>query len=529
MTDKALDKALNDAVKRLSKTAKPKPVILARVGERGCRVGVATSCYLSKEKTPYLRTGNGKFSLQRLQWEIHHKGEKIPRGRQISENCRTRGCLNPNHLAPMTLGEIMKVRGNHKKGAANGRAKLTEEQAAIIKKSRSGGGGASRSELAEHFGISVASVQDIWDGSNWGWLEPSGETPVFSPHKDTKNTEEQERNWGFRRLQWASAEAPPRAEELKKLGLTEEESFIRGLQSVLWRDRDWTGRREQLKSLKKIERALEPPEINNAIASTIIQTAGYLHFEETNPSDSDSASDSDSDWRAALNRPTILQGNRPWQELMAEMAESCPCREDAIAAWKRWLTGAKSKKQAALRASVKALLKQAESDLKAALKKKTQEYRASGGDPEESPSWHIHHSGGNSLRYAGITTFPEVALMSAQELGSMAGFGPKTLARTIAILAEAGLKVREEPHALELLEKPQSREEWLREEREIIKDAFLEEHFHAERWWEWGQGDPRPYLAEGPHEAIRALYGLTSEDFPEKEWMRRLLANIGNP
>jgi hypothetical protein len=98
----------------------------------------------------------------------------IPDGLVLDHLCRVRECLNPAHLEPVTDME------NRRRG---GTVKLTEDQVREIKRRYRPGqpGRPSRhrvidrgtaAELAEEFGVAVATVKAIARGYRWAEVVP---------------------------------------------------------------------------------------------------------------------------------------------------------------------------------------------------------------------------------------------------------------------------------------------------------------------------------------------------------------------
>jgi hypothetical protein len=109
------------------------------------------------------KTGYGKKqfhgkTLLAHRWVYEQLFGPIPDGMVINHKCRTRACVNPQHL------EITDQAGNCRDGAGT---KLTAEQAKAIKaqfSTRKWGLGA---KLARQYGVSGALIHDIWRGRAW--------------------------------------------------------------------------------------------------------------------------------------------------------------------------------------------------------------------------------------------------------------------------------------------------------------------------------------------------------------------------
>ena len=119
------------------------------------------------------RAGYGKFWFDgrtalahRVSYQLH-KGE-IPAGLQIRHACDNKRCINPAHLSVGTGKENARDaldRGNYRRGAENGRAKLTERDVEMIRDARAQG--QTQQAIADEFGVSKSAIQWILNGRNW--------------------------------------------------------------------------------------------------------------------------------------------------------------------------------------------------------------------------------------------------------------------------------------------------------------------------------------------------------------------------
>lgn len=121
-----------------------------------------TPSALAFEKNNYL--------VHRISFE-KHRGP-IPEGILVCHTCDNRACVNPQHLFLGTNSDNMadmvaKGRQNKLKGSAHGRAKLLESDVIAIRSSR----GTSRRDLAERYGMSRGSIDDIMNRRSWAHLE----------------------------------------------------------------------------------------------------------------------------------------------------------------------------------------------------------------------------------------------------------------------------------------------------------------------------------------------------------------------
>lgn len=77
------------------------------------------------------------------------------------------GCVNPRHLRWASHAENMREKEAHgtvAKGTKNGHAKLTDEAAAYIFIAK---GHITQRELADSFGVTQATISDIWCKRTW--------------------------------------------------------------------------------------------------------------------------------------------------------------------------------------------------------------------------------------------------------------------------------------------------------------------------------------------------------------------------
>lgn len=95
---------------------------------------------------------------------------KIPAGLLVCHSCDNPSCVNPHHLFIGTNTDnmndmIAKGRQGKLRGSAHGRAKLTESDVLSIRSA-----GIARRALAERYGVSKASIDDICSGRSWKHL-----------------------------------------------------------------------------------------------------------------------------------------------------------------------------------------------------------------------------------------------------------------------------------------------------------------------------------------------------------------------
>lgn len=116
--------------------------------------------------------GRDNFRITRVVWEAVNG--PIPEGLLVLHKCDNPPCYRLDHLF---LGDHFdnardcenKGRGNHPRGADNGRAKLEPEQVREIRHLISEG--QSNATISKTFGIHKNTVQSIRNGSNWKWLK----------------------------------------------------------------------------------------------------------------------------------------------------------------------------------------------------------------------------------------------------------------------------------------------------------------------------------------------------------------------
>ncbi|WP_152203604.1 HNH endonuclease [Georgenia thermotolerans] len=125
-------------------------------------------------------SGYGKFWLNgrtdlahRVSYKLHHG--PIPPGIHVRHTCDNPPCVNPSHLLLGTGKDNARdalERGRYRRGASNGRAKLTPQQVSEI---RTGWHrGETQVSMARRFGVSRSAIQWVLNGQNWAGI---GETP----------------------------------------------------------------------------------------------------------------------------------------------------------------------------------------------------------------------------------------------------------------------------------------------------------------------------------------------------------------
>lgn len=123
------------------------------------------------DKDGYRRVGMGGrlILVHRVAWVFTFG--PIPPHMLVCHSCDNPPCCNPAHLwlgfdVDNNADKEAKGRGNHPRGSAHGRAKLTEAQVADIR-ARYAQGGISQSALADEYGVIQITISRIIRREIW--------------------------------------------------------------------------------------------------------------------------------------------------------------------------------------------------------------------------------------------------------------------------------------------------------------------------------------------------------------------------
>lgn len=129
--------------------------------ESGCFE--CTSYGLKSNGSTMIQRNKKRVLIYRYVWEYVYGS--IPKEMNICHKCDNRACINLSHLFMGTQADnvtdcVEKMR--HAKGEDSGPAKLTNEQAKIIKYSTK-----STNELAKEFNVTRHTIMRIRNGYTW--------------------------------------------------------------------------------------------------------------------------------------------------------------------------------------------------------------------------------------------------------------------------------------------------------------------------------------------------------------------------
>jgi hypothetical protein len=138
------------------------------VDSRGC--WVVTTHRAKNQKSPARRLNGRLVYLHREAYEAAFG--PVPEAMVVRQMCGQSCCVNPAHLALVTFAAVAAdraARGAQARGTRNGRAKLTLEQVAEIRRSDD-----TQKALAERFGVDPSLVGRIRRGELWREVEADG-------------------------------------------------------------------------------------------------------------------------------------------------------------------------------------------------------------------------------------------------------------------------------------------------------------------------------------------------------------------
>ncbi len=126
--------------------------------------------YTDKDGYGTFWDGERARRAHRVAWEQKHGA--IPEGMSVLHRCDNPPCCNEDHLFLGTQAlnmhdKIAKGRADPRAGALNHNAKLTAEQAAMIRESKLPG-----KELATLLGVSPATISMVRNGRRWNNVNP---------------------------------------------------------------------------------------------------------------------------------------------------------------------------------------------------------------------------------------------------------------------------------------------------------------------------------------------------------------------
>ncbi len=126
----------------------------------------------AKTKYGYGYLGGTRGEKSRLAHRLSYELSvgPVPDGQCVLHRCDNPPCVNPAHLflgtrADNNADRVSKGREANHKGENNGRAKLTQELARLVRKMRSGG--ASQQSIADVVGVAQTTVSRILRGELW--------------------------------------------------------------------------------------------------------------------------------------------------------------------------------------------------------------------------------------------------------------------------------------------------------------------------------------------------------------------------
>ncbi|CAH1205787.1 hypothetical protein PAECIP111893_02418 [Paenibacillus plantiphilus] len=151
----------------MSKTSKRKKFLDFKVSKNGCFI--ANSHRPNKHGYIHFWHNGRDVRAHRLVYEECF-GE-IPEGLVVRHKCDVRNCINPEHLELGTIKENsmdMVIRGRSTYGERNGKSKIDERTATIIKAKLNSG--LTAKSVAMEFNLKPSTVEKIKSGQSWKYL-----------------------------------------------------------------------------------------------------------------------------------------------------------------------------------------------------------------------------------------------------------------------------------------------------------------------------------------------------------------------
>ena len=122
------------------------------------------------------RNGYGQFGYEGKLWRAHRFSYFLANGELptppliIRHKCKSKNCVNPEHLEPGTKkqNQADRVRdGTDSRGEKHGQVKLTEMQVKEIRQRHT----EKQTDLAKEFGVANNTISKIILRKYWAWLE----------------------------------------------------------------------------------------------------------------------------------------------------------------------------------------------------------------------------------------------------------------------------------------------------------------------------------------------------------------------
>lgn len=112
-----------------------------------------------------IRIGRKMIKAHRASFMVYR--DMIPKGIKVLHHCDIPSCINPDHLFLGTQADNVRdmiTKGRHRpsRGQNNGRAKLNERQAAVIRESKE-----TLRVLSERYGVSPTIISYVKRGISW--------------------------------------------------------------------------------------------------------------------------------------------------------------------------------------------------------------------------------------------------------------------------------------------------------------------------------------------------------------------------